>query len=454
MSKESTDDFLKRPESLVADEPLTLLRRRVFANWAMVFSAQTTSAIFGLFSFILMSRTIGVNAVGVVVVVQTYWRVIEGLFSFQSFQSFIKYGTDALASKNFVSFKAIAKVCMLADGAVALFSVGIGWLGLVLFHSAIKVPDYFLPLALWSSATMISMLTGASIGILRVFNKFELTATRDVLAGSTRLLGCLICFFLRLSDRAFLLAWLVSEVFANISLVYFGVREMRSRGFGRFWAIPIRSSGVAVGKLIHSLFVINFSSMIRVTSEEGDTLLVGSLLGPASAAIYKIAKNYSSLIYKFAGPVQQALYPTFAKLIARRNRRAFRRLFIESAVLCAILGLAAVIVWHIFGSWIVILTLRKAYLPAVPLIVVLTLAYTCGLTGIGSTPALLSFGKVKLQLGLSIVCTVAFFLMALVAIPRFGLIGAAYGQLACYSVGLLTSLGTVVRITRKYRWQR
>jgi len=96
-------------------QTLNSLRTKIATNWLTLFSGSTAGSILTLLSFILMSRTISVEFVGVVAVVQTYWRTIEGFLSFESFQVTISLGTDAIASGDGNAAEAVRD---LTDGGV------------------------------------------------------------------------------------------------------------------------------------------------------------------------------------------------------------------------------------------------------------------------------------------------------------------------------------------------
>ena len=87
-----------RLSSTSSQSAIAVARRKIATNWAQLFSGSLVGSALTLLSFILMSRTISVESVGIVAVIQTYWRFIQGLLSFQSFQVLISFGAEALDS--------------------------------------------------------------------------------------------------------------------------------------------------------------------------------------------------------------------------------------------------------------------------------------------------------------------------------------------------------------------
>lgn len=431
--------------------PISALRRKIGTSWLTLFSGSSVGSALSLLGFILMSRTISVEFVGIVAVVQTYWRIIEGFLSFQSFQVLISFGAEALNNKDGSTFRHVVRTCFGADIVVALAGTVGGIAGLALFAEKMNIPADFTLLAMAGGAMMLSMVTGAPSGVLRLYDRFSVVAAREVVIGAFRAGSGLIGFLLGLTPAYFLVMWILAEVLGNAMLIIVGCLVLRREGYGDFLR---RSASSAVGtvQLIKSLLAVNLSSMVRITSEEGDVLLVNALVGPAGAGKYKLAKNFAGIVHKVAGPLTGAIYPEIARLVAGGDRRLFGRIFRDVNIGCGLFGLAAVGGWALLGSHILHFTVGERYADSYATVLILTLAIAIAFFGVACAPTLLALQKWRETFLIAVVSTIAFFASAAVLALHFGAEGAAMAQAISYATELILALWIIRSAVKVHPW--
>lgn len=433
---------------------LAALKKKILINWIKLFSGSTAGAALGLAATIVMTRAIGVTDVGLVTVVQTFWRTLEGFLSFQSYQILIKNGADILHGSSAGSFRALVKLCLLADACMAVFGAVIGLVGFSTFHDQMHIPGTVTGMGLLGVFTMVTMITGAPMGILRLYDKLNIVALRDVIVNATRLASNGIALFFHPNANVFIAIWIVTEALGNVVIFICGMRELHRQGHTHIIAASL-SDGDAqldIRRIITALFTLNFGTMIRILSEEGDTLLVNAYTGAAAAGIYKIAKNFAGIVYKFTGPLAQSIYPEMAKAVSAKNCAAFRHIMLHTCLQGGALGIATFAAWALIGPFIIHMTVGDTYQNALPVILIFTGGYAVAFFGIGFNPALYAFHRLNHYVLATVLCTLAYFIVALPLVPVIGINGSAYGQMACYLSGFIISAWLVIKAYRDTQW--
>ena len=439
-----------------AGEPgsvLSALRRKIATNWLQLFSGHMAASVLTLLSFILMSRTISVELVGVIAVIQTYWRIIEGLLSFHSFKVLISYGAEALARGDRQRFGHVVRTCATVDVAIAVLSVLVGALGLMLFSGSMNIPPSLQTLAVASGLMMLHIPTNAASGVLRLLNRFSVVAAIEVVVAAIRVAASAAGFYWSLPAEFFLVSWVAAQFVGDLLLMLLGVLVLNQDGHAGWFRAASPEKG-QTRRLLRSLLVINFSSTITIASEEGDVLLVNALAGAAGAGMYRVAKNFAGILHKLAGPLANAVAPEITRLVATADRGVFNRIFKEINVTCGLLALVALIIWAVIGPTIIIITVGPQYAPAYLTVMIFMVALGVALSGLCCAPTLLALQRWRDIFMVTLACTATFFAAAAILIPRFGVDGGALAQLMAYSVEVALSLMFIRRALDQRRWTK
>ncbi|MBU09662.1 MAG: hypothetical protein CME13_17045 [Gemmatimonadetes bacterium] len=98
----------------------------------------------------------------------------------------------------------------------------------------------------------------------------------------------------------------------------------------------------------------NWRTTVRNASKEVDSLIVGGILGSASAGLYKIVKQVASVLSRAADPLYQAVYPELAKLWSAGDRAGFRRLLGRSTLMGLGAGIGFLALFALVGRWVLV----------------------------------------------------------------------------------------------------
>jgi hypothetical protein len=169
------------------------------------------------------------------------------------------------------------------------------------------------------------MDSATSVGLLRLFDRFRFLAAEQAVSSTVRLAGCALCFTLHAPIEAYLAAWAAGTVTA---FVY-----VNSVACGTSIAAKLLKDFTFRGPLSEGLpgvwrfaWATNFSGTIDTAFSQVITLVVGSVLGPAQAAMWRVGRQVADGMAKPAKLLVPALYPELAKMRATGGEAAMRKL--------------------------------------------------------------------------------------------------------------------------------
>lgn len=401
------------------------LLNKLVKNWAKIVSGNTLAQVISLVAFAAAARALEVAELGAVAVVLAYTRVLDGLLNFQSAISLTKFGTDLLHAKEYDRFRALAKAALVLDLLTAAATVVLAVTGLALFARLLGVTDEVAQYGFLYPAVILTNVLGMPKAVLRMFDRFGTVVMRDIVMQTGRLLLTLLFWHLDVPAAYFLLAWFIPEALANGWLLLMGFRALHARGFRNVLGAHAVSAIRRTPGFRRTMWHTNITMGIRVASEEGDVVLVGGLLGSASAGIYRVGKSLAVLMLQVGRPVQQAVFPDIAKLWAESRVDRFWRFSMQVNLFSGLLGVIGLLLVWPFADWFITLTVGDKYLEARALFLTLLVAHIIYLCGITFLPMLTSLEATGRQLLITMVCTFLFFSVSPPLLLTVGLIGIA-----------------------------
>jgi O-antigen/teichoic acid export membrane protein len=161
----------------------------------------------------------------------------------------------------------------------------------------------------------------------------------------------------------------------------------------------------------------------------GATFLVGALLGPAAAGLFRVAREVGTGLMKPAELVNQALYPDIARLVRAGDRRRLARPAVRAGLMASAAGLAVTIIAWSAGELLLGMIFGADYAPAAPLLALLALSTSLRVSVIAADPLLYSLGKAGAPLAVATAANLLFVALLFWWLPDNGLIGAGWAFL-------------------------
>ena len=96
--------------------------RTLLAGWGKLVSTNAASGVLQFLGFAIAAQSLEVAALGVIVLIQAYVRVIDGVFNFQSVNVLTRFLAEADHHGDAGWFRGLVKAGLLVDGLTAVLA--------------------------------------------------------------------------------------------------------------------------------------------------------------------------------------------------------------------------------------------------------------------------------------------------------------------------------------------
>jgi len=400
---------------------------RVVRNAGRLLAGTAAAALFGLGSNVLAARRLGPEAYGFLVLLSTFlFAIVNGVLSFQSWQAIIHYGAKTLVERREEDLKRLVKFGFVLDGATSIAATLLGAGAVFLYGRAKGWDPALLTAATLSSLGLFLRLSSTSVAVLRLFNRFDLLAFQQAAAAALRLLVVVVIFIRSVGLTGFLYAWLATEIAGHALLTGLALVEIRRRGLGELGRAPLRGLTTTFPGLWKFLLTTNLHGTTRLGARELDIMIVGGVLGPAAAGLFKIVRQFARAIGRLDDVARQAIYPDLSKAWARRDIRGFGRLIRGPALILGGAGAAAWVGFLLLGRPVLNATVGPAYAAAYGPVLVYLVGVLVAMATFHFQSVLLAMGRPGELFRVTAVSTLAYFAVLFLFVRSRGVPGAAF----------------------------
>ena len=417
-------------------------------NLRRLLTGKAFSSLLLLAATLLAARALSVAEFGLVVLLQSYVLVWSGLFNFKPFESIIRYGVPALDRGDEAQLLRLLKLGLVVDVVTAIGSAVLacalaGTIGAYLGWDAA-----FVRIAELYSLVLLVDLTGASKGVLRLFNRFDLLGTQMAVAPVVQCAGAVLAWAQGWGMPAFCAAWALATVCDRVYLLVRARGELRRR-------MPHASlRGVAIGDWRREFpgiatfsHVVYWQSNLDLVPKQVSNLLVGMLLGPQAAGLFRIASGVSKVLNTPALLLRQVLLPDLTR-VWTRGEPGFHRIMFTTMAMAGAGGLVLVAVMMLYGAALLDVLAGAEYAAAAGVMAWLLMAATLGLCSSVLRAGAYAMGRAAHVLRINIAATVIYVAAMLLLTPQLGLPGP--GIATCCSA-LVTLAGMIALVARQPR---
>jgi O-antigen/teichoic acid export membrane protein len=424
--------------------------KRVVANAGMLLGGRTVNAVVGLGYMALTARALGVTQFGVLVLIHAFAQFLGDVVKFQSWQTVLHYGAKPLAEGRVADFQRVLRFTLALDLLSSVIGVAVGILGALVFADKLGWNAENAPAAAAYVLSVAFMVSAAPLGLLRLFDRFDIMARQTALVSIVRLIGSAIAYALQAPLEAFLVAWAAGSVAGFIYLASGAWGELnRRRLLEAFpWRGPLSAGMPGVWRFA---WTTNLSATLDVAFTHVVTLVVGALVGPAQAAFWRVGRQVADAIAKPAKLLVPALYPELARLRAGQGERVMWRLAVQVGLLAGGVGLVLLAVSAVAGRPLLALVMGPGFAPAADLMTWQVAAAVIGVFALPLEPMLISLGHPGSAVRVRIAVSICYLAALPLIVQHFGLIGAG-AALVCAAAALaLGMLGFLLREGRAFR---
>jgi O-antigen/teichoic acid export membrane protein len=371
--------------------------------------------------------------------------VLERLFTFDTWQPLITMGARHLERQDHHALRDALSLAVAFDLAAAFCAGAIGlivvrvaapWLGVD--------PSQQIYLDLMS-LSLFFRVSGATTGLLRLFDRFSVLAGLNIVDALTRLAVSVVLLLCHASLLIYVASFAALTVLANVEMCAAALILWRRR------RLPLRS-GFAIGRLRHQMPEFTkisgssfFMSSINALRSRADVFMLAALVGPTAVGLYAIAQRVSAIAGRVADPLGQVAYPEISRLAAAGSQADLKRALLRFSIVGTAVGVLFVVGTLIFAPVIIRIVAGPGFENALAPLHWLMAAFAIFLAGFWIRAAAMNIVGPVQHLYTYLV---AFFAMVTVgpwAIIHFGLVGAGASQLIFNLVWFVLNAGLIFR---------
>ena len=395
--------------------------RSLLKNSSYLGASKIVAAIAAVATLAFTGRALGVTLFGLLILIHSYAQAASSLAKFQSWQVIVRYGGQGLAADRPEDFKVATGFALGLDIVSGIVGMIAAMALLPLIGRWFGIPDQYIWLAVLYCTVIPTMQAMTPGGVLRTLDRFDLVAWQGTSYPIARMILAGIAFAVDAPFEAYLAIWFITDLGGDLFLWWLAWRELRRRGMPD--ALRPRLSPHPLQGAWKFAIRVNLTSSLTAAWGPIARLIVGGLLGPASAAIYMVAATLADSAQKPTDLLTRAFYPEVMRMDVKTKRPW--KLMIRGTALAAMVGLVALFIGLVAGEPIIRLIFGEDFVGAYPVLVVLMLAPFLIMISFPLPPMLYAVGRDDAPLTSRVVGTIVYFALVAPLSWEYGLIGAA-----------------------------
>ena len=422
---------------------------RVLKNFGVVLRGQGIAAIFTLVATVLMANALSATEFGLVILLHTYVLAVRGFLNFRTYEAIVRFGVPLHENGENENLKRLFRTTTLIDmssGIVAtLVGVGAASAAGVFLHW----DDRMISLATLYSLVMLTTVANTPNGILRLYDRFDALSVFYMVGPAIRITGVSVAWMMDASMYVFISIWAIAYVLENSWLFIRGHIELKKHIKDSIWqgmgwrGENWRETLKTTHEFRHFMTVLYWQTNIDLLPKHLSVLLAGSLLGPAAAGMFRLARDFSSILTKPAMMLREVLFPDLTRILHTESE-GFYELGFRAVKLAGAGGLILVLL-SIPSAKPLLGLIGPEYTQAATVLSLLLLAATFELAGSPLRAAAYAMGKVAPVLRIHLLSILIYLGLFYILAPVMGLPGP--GVAAC--AGTLLTLVLMLRLVKK-----
>ena len=422
---------------------------RVLKNLGVVLRGQGIAAVFTLLATLLMANALPVEEFGLVILLHTYVLAVRGALNFRTYEAIVRFGVPLHENGEDEGLKKLFHTTTLIDLVSGVAATLVGVLAASLAGGLLHWDEQTIKLANLYALVMLTTVSNTPNGILRIYDRFDALSVFYIVGPAVRILGVSIAWMADAGMQVYIAIWAAAFVLENSWLFIRGHLELKKQISGPFWKKMHWPGGnwqaihQTPGEFRHFMAVLYWQTNIDLLPKHMAVLLAGSLLGPAAAGMFRLARDVSSLLTKPAMMLREVLFPDLTRIVYN-EADGFFELGYRAVKMASVVGLIFVLL-SIPAAGPLLSLVGPGYTQASTLMTLLLLAATFELASSPLRAAAYAMGRVAPVLRIHLLSILIYFGGFYLLAPVMGLSGA--GVAAC--MGTLMTLLLMLKLINR-----
>src|SRR5689334_4962243 len=395
--------------------------RSLLKNSSYLGASKIVAAIAGVATLAFAGRGLGVILFGVLILITSYIKAVSGIAKFQSWQLIVRYGGHGVAHGDPEHFKVATGFAFALDMLSGIAGLIVGAALLPFIGTWVGITSEYLWLGIFYCTLLPLMSSATPDGVLRVLDRFDLISWSGTLMPISRAILAGIAFVVGASFATYVAIWYVTELAGNVYVWNLGWRELRRHGLLE-GIRPTLKPAPLEGAWRFAIDV-NLATSVQAVWGPIGRLVVGGLLGPAGAALFRIASTLADSAQKPADLLGKAFYPEVMRMDLTSKRPW--KLMLRGTALVSFLMLLAIVVLIFGGKPLMALIFGKAFVGAYKPLVILMAIPFLGIFSFPLTPMLYALARSDGPLKAKLMGSAVFFVTIAPLSWKWDITGAA-----------------------------
>lgn len=421
--------------------------RSLARNTVWIFASRGFNSVVSVAYLAIAARALGPEKFGAFALILTYAQLLANLVQFQSWKGIVRFGALHMTAQRPDRLERLFGFAATLDFGSAVTGAVIAVVGVPLIA----------PLFGWSQqdqlvtsifAAVLLLTTGSTpSGILRLFDRFDLSAYAEAVGPLMRLAGAIMVWVMDGGVVGFLIVWVAAAAAQGVAKWFAAVVVNGARlAFGR---AHFRAAAAENDRIWRFMLQTNASNSVSLFWIQLGTLAVGAFAGAAEAGAFRLARRLAEGIVRPIEPIALAVYPELARLVADDDHAQLRKVVTRITIISSALALCLVLVTGFAGELILRVFAGKEFEFAHIFLFLLSIATAIELAGFAFEPVQNAHGRSWTILRSKLIAAAAYGLLLVFLLPRFGAQGAAFAAIICSLLIFVQLAFSTARLLRR-----
>lgn len=400
-----------------------LFTDRLVVNFIHIFGGDAFASLLSIFSISFITKSLGMEKYGFIILIQGIVSLIDGIFNFQSWQGIIKF--FPIVKNDEKELKTLIKFSYILDLLTAFLAFFIIFVFNSLIGNFYNFTGEERIVLIIFSLYIIFNIQGTPIGILRSFDRFDYLRNQRVIVAIFNFILLGIGFLLKLSIFYFIEVYFLTNVLNSFLLNYFAMKELKRRKIKGIFKEKFSFNK----EFFKFTCLTNFNSSLDIPIQYFDNLLIGKMLSLEQLGVYKICKTIAVVLDKVGTPLYQTLYPYFCERVIEKKYIEIFKKSLKISSFLFIISLFILFFMNIIGFQIFSKIFSNTILNYKLEINLYLLVKMLATIFIVIHPLFLAMGYIKIETKIVFITNLLYLLVLFIFIKKFTLIGVilAYG---------------------------
>lgn len=419
-------------------------------NSGYLAASRGATAVCGLATLAFTGRGLGVVLFGLLVLIHSYAKAASSIIRFQSWQLIVRYGAKGLATKDYQGFRDATGFAFALDAVSGILGMVLAIAVLPLLADWLRIPQQYHILAALYCLLLPTMAAATPVGVLRALDRFDLLSVQGTFTPTARAILTGLAWWFELPFTAYVLIWFVTDLAGDLLMWWLAAREMKRHRLLTGIRPNLSARGLDGGWKF--AWAVNLTGSLAAAWGPVANLLVGGLLGPVSAGLYRISQTLIDSAAKPSDMLAKVFYPEVVRLDLKTGHPW--RLMLRSAVLTGAIGLVCALVIAVGGRPLLTALFGPEFAPAYPILMVMIIALLLTMIAFPLGPMLYAVERANAPLVARAVGAGIYLATIVPLTQRYDVVGAAIAFVIGNAVMITLMMWSLWREYRRLRVAR